>query len=169
LFLPAFFWRGLINIIWPFLLRALPFSGLAIRWMAALLTTATYRVNGMALHYLSMDWVSIGLMGFGFYVFLDDAFKILAIAFLAGYAWSVILALLRYKITNKYSIDTGLVGPTELRIGISVMLLLAMIYPFSLVVVGTGVIIGVYIVNFIEFYNVLKYGNEKDAEERAQK
>jgi hypothetical protein len=154
---------------------SLSILGLMIQWFGdsldgrlAYFRNIPRKWYGFALD-LSMDWVSTGLMGFGFYFFLPEPYKILALAFIAGYAWSILLALLRYKITNQYSIDTGMVGPTELRIGISVMLILGMINMLALVVVASCVILAVYIVNFYEFYMVLRYGDRKDKEERLLK
>jgi len=146
--------------------------GLALQWFGdsldgrlAYFRNIPRKWYGFALD-LSMDWISIGLMGFGFYIFLDEPYKILALAFTVGYAWSIILALLRYKITNEYSIDSGMVGPTELRIGISIMLIIGMINLLALVAVAACVIAAVYLINFYDFYTVLRNGDKKDKEDK---
>ncbi len=41
---------------------------------------------------------------------------------------AMIITLLRYKVTDKYSIDSGLLGPTEVRIVICLALVLEVIF-----------------------------------------
>lgn len=117
---------------------------------------------------LSMDWVSTVLMGLGFYFFLDDNYKILAFFFIAAYAWTMLLTLLKYKLTDQYSIDSGLLGPTELRIGICLVLLTAMFYPDVVTIFATVLIAVVMVINLIEFNKVLQLGNERDRSENGK-
>ncbi|HLP52185.1 MAG TPA: hypothetical protein VK154_14950 [Chitinophagales bacterium] len=152
----------------------LSITGLMIQWFGdsldgriAYYRNVSRKWYGFALD-MCMDWVSTGLMGFGFYFFMEPPYKVIALLFVAAYAWSMILALLRYKIINVYSIDSGMVGPTELRIGIAIMLTLAMVVPNTLVIIAALVTGIVYIVNFIDFYKILKYGDDKDREEKRE-
>ncbi|MFN8298925.1 MAG: CDP-alcohol phosphatidyltransferase family protein [Chitinophagales bacterium] len=146
--------------------------GFAINWFGDSLDgrLAYYRNiprkwYGFALD-ISMDWISTLLMGLGFYFFLPEQQKIVALLFIAAYSWSMIIALLKYKIAGVYQIDSGLFGPTELRIGICLVLFTAMFYP-QIIAWFASVIIGVImVVNFIWFYRVLKFGNERDRKER---
>ena len=117
---------------------------------------------------LSMDWVSTVMMGLGFYFFLDDEYKLLAFFFIGAYAWTMLLTLLKYKITDQYSIDSGLLGPTELRIGICGVLLSSMFYPSVLTIFATVLIGVVMVINLIEFTKVLQLGNQRDRSENGK-
>ncbi len=48
---------------------------------------------------------------------------LLGVGFMVLYGWAIISTLLRYKITGEYIIDSGLLGPTEVRIIISAILI----------------------------------------------
>lgn len=164
------FWLGRVN---PFYL-GISIFGFVLQWFGDSLDgrIAYYRKiprkwYGFALD-LCMDWISTVLMGMGFYFYLNEPFKILAFLFIAAYAWIMLLTLLKYKITNNYSIDSGLLGPTELRIGICGVLLAAMFYPmvitwFAMVLIGV-----IFIINLIEFNKVLELGNQLDREENGK-
>ena len=47
----------------------------------------------------------------------------------------MIISQLRYKVTDKYSIDSGILGPTEVRIIFSFALLLGVLLPWEHAVV----------------------------------
>jgi hypothetical protein len=49
------------------------------------------------------------------------------------YGWEIIIALMRYKITGNYSIDSGIFGPTEVRIIISAILVGEVLIPDSII------------------------------------
>lgn len=114
---------------------------------------------------LCMDWISTVLIGLGFYCFLADEYKIVAFFFIAAYAWIMLLTLLKYKITDNYAIDSGLLGPTELRFGICGVMFTGMFYPDVITVFAVGLIGVVMVINLVEFNKVLKLGNERDREE----
>ncbi len=146
--------------------------GFAINWFGDSLDgrLAYYRNiprkwYGFALD-MGMDWISTFLMGLGFYFFLPEQQKIVALLFIAAYSSSMIIALLKYKITGVYQIDSGAFGPTELRIGICLVLLAAMFYPQLIAWAASGIIAVIMIVNMIWFNRVLKFGNERDRKER---
>ena len=77
---------------------------------------------------INADWISTCIIGIGFYIYFTD-WKIVAFLFVVAYGGSLILALLRYKIADKYEIDTHLIGPTELRIIISIFMLAEICFP----------------------------------------
>lgn len=115
---------------------------------------------------LSVDWVSTALMGVGFYFFLDDRYKILSFVFVCSYAWTMLLAIIKFKLTDEYNIDSGLFGPTEFRLAICSALFTEIVFPGSLLVFALVVVGVVSIINFVELGKVLKLGNERDAKER---
>lgn len=154
---------------------AVSIFGFALQWFGDSLDgrIAYYRNiprkwYGFALD-MCMDWASTVLMGLGFYFYLPDEYKIVAFIFIACYAWIMILTLMKYKITGSYSIDSGLLGPTELRIGICIVLLVSMFYPAVLIGFACIIVSVVTVIDFIEFKNVLKLGDLRDKEENAKK
>jgi len=160
------FWLAKAN---PYYL-SISIAGFALQWFGDSLDgrLAYYRNiprkwYGFALD-LCMDWVSTVLMGLGYYFFLDEQYKIIAFFFIAAYAWTMLLTLLKYKITDKYSIDSGLLGPTELRLGICAVLFVGMFYPGFLTVFAAGLIGVIMIINLREFVNVLQLGDKRDRE-----
>ena len=117
---------------------------------------------------ISVDWISIAIIGFGFYYYYDD-YKYIAFAFVFTYGWSMINALLRYKITNKYSIDTNKMGPTELRIILSFFVVMEYFVQGTLLAFGFGGTLLLIFINIKDLLDILSEGNKKDAEEKAQK
>jgi hypothetical protein len=146
--------------------------GLAIQWFGdsldgriAYYRNITRKWYGFALD-MSMDWVSTVLMAAGFHIYMAEPYKMIAIAFMAGYAWGMMMALIRYKITDVYAIDFGLIGPTEIRIIISLILIITILQPQSLVIMATAVVAVIFMVNINDFLKLLKSGNEKDRQEK---
>lgn len=118
---------------------------------------------------MCMDWISTLIMGLGFYYFLPEAQKLIAVLFIAVYSWTMILALMRYTITGTYSIDNGLVGPTEFRIGLCLVLTAAMFFPQIIPWVAGGVVGIVTLVNVFWFKEILGLGDARDEQERQQR
>jgi phosphatidylglycerophosphate synthase len=81
---------------------------------------------------ISMDWISIILIGCGYIVYAKDTWELIGYAFVLMYGWEMIIALMRYKITGQYSIDAGKFGPTEARLIISAILISEVFIPGSL-------------------------------------
>lgn len=72
---------------------------------------------------ITIDWVSIILIGVGYTIYADGAWTLLGYGFVVMYGWEMIIALLRFKITGRYSIDSGIMGPTEVRIIIGLIMI----------------------------------------------
>ncbi len=81
---------------------------------------------------LTVDWLGIILMGLGFVIYANEAWKIVGFVFVVLYGWEIITALIRYKVTDKYAIDSGKLGPTEARIIISLILIFEVIFKGSI-------------------------------------
>ena len=107
-----------------------------------------------------MDWVSTVLIGLGYVLYAPGDYKYSGFALVAMYGWAMIISQLRYKITDKYTIDAGLVGPTEIRVIISLVLLMEIFIPFSI----NYSVIGICIILF--FINL---GDTKDKAEKLAK
>jgi len=118
---------------------------------------------------ITADWIGIVLMGWGFVIYMDNQFEILGFCFVILYGWEMMTTLLRYKITNKYSIDSGLFGPTEVRIVISIILVLEVVLKGSILYSAALACILLLITNIIDTNKLLKMANDRDIEEKEQK
>ena len=142
--------------------------GLAINWLGdsldgrlAYYRNIPRRWYGFALDIIA-DWIGIVLIGFGYYIYADNGTQIVAFAFVALYGWSIIISQLRYKITNEYSIDSGFVGPTELRFIIASILITEVLFPGSITYLAGLITIVLLIINIIDSVKLLKLGDLKD-------
>lgn len=149
--------------------------GFAINWFGDSLDgrLAYYRNTprkwyGFSLDF-SVDWLTIIMISFGFIVYANGALKLLGYAFAVMYGWAMITALLRYKLTDKYKIDSGLFGPTEVRVIISLVLILEVLFEDSLLYTAAVVCVLLLLVNIIDFLKLLKIADERDKCERLNK
>jgi phosphatidylglycerophosphate synthase len=142
--------------------------GLAINWLGdsldgrlAYYRNIPRRWYGFALDIIA-DWIGIVLIGFGYYIYAENGTQKVAFAFVALYGWSMIISQLRYKITNEYSIDSGAVGPTELRFIIAFILIAEVLFPGSITYLAGLITIVLLIINIIDSLKLLKLGDLKD-------
>lgn len=142
--------------------------GLVINWLGDSLDgrLAYYRNTprrwyGFALDIIA-DWIGIVLIGFGYYIYAKNGTQIVAFAFVALYGWSIIISQLRYKITNEYSIDSGFVGPTELRFIIAFILLIEVLFQGSITYLAGLITIVLLLINIVDSIKLLKLGDLKD-------
>ncbi|HEY6913267.1 MAG TPA: CDP-alcohol phosphatidyltransferase family protein [Paludibacter sp.] len=148
--------------------------GYAVNWFGDSLDgrIAYYRHKsrkwyGFALD-MTIDWLGIMLMGFGFVVYADGPWEIAGFAFVLMYGWEMITTLLRYKITGKYSIDSGLFGPTEVRIVISMILILEVIFKGSILYISSIATAILFVINMVDTRKLLKLADECDIREKEQ-
>lgn len=118
---------------------------------------------------ITADWIGVVLMGWGFVIYIENTWEILGFCFVILYGWEMLTTLLRYKITNKYSIDSGLFGPTEVRIVISMILVLEVAFKGSILYSAALACALLFITNIIDTNKLLKLANDRDIEEREQK
>lgn len=118
---------------------------------------------------LVMDWITTLLIGLGFYFYLPEGWKLLAVSFIWSYGWIMVLALLKYKLTDKYVIDAGLLGPTELRVGICLVLLLEVVFPGTLLAFAMVINVVLILVNLFDFKTVLSLAQDRDTVEKGNK
>lgn len=116
-----------------------------------------------------MDWVSTVFIGLGYVFYAPGDFKYSGFALVALYGWAMIISQLRYKITDKYTIDAGLMGPTEIRVVISIVLLLEVLIPTSMNYMVILICIILFIINFVDTKKLLVFGDERDAQEKLNK
>jgi len=142
--------------------------GLAVNWLGdsldgrlAYYRNIPRRWYGFALDIIA-DWIGIVLIGFGYYIYAENGTQIVAFAFVALYGWSIIISQLRYKITNEYSIDSGFVGPTELRFIIALILILEVLFPGSITYSAGLITVLLVIINIVDSIKLLKLGDLRD-------
>ena len=142
--------------------------GLVINWLGdsldgrlAYYRNIPRRWYGFALDIIA-DWIGIVLIGFGYYIYAKNGTQIVAFAFVALYGWSIIISQLRYKITNEYSIDSGFVGPTELRFIIALILIMEVLFHGSITYLAGLITVVLFIINTIDSFKLLKLGDLKD-------
>jgi len=160
-----------INNSWWLLLSVV---GFAIQWFGdsldgrlAYFRNIPRKWYGWSLD-LNVDWISTSVIGLGFYFYFPN-YKIAAFLFVVAYGGAMIVSLMRYKINNIYTIDAGLVGPTELRIIICLFLLLEFIFPGALLMFAFIGSILLMIINLVDSYKVMKLGDERDIQEKFEK
>ncbi|UTN02824.1 CDP-alcohol phosphatidyltransferase family protein [Flavobacterium bizetiae] len=142
--------------------------GLGINWLGdsldgrlAYYRNIPRRWYGFALDIIA-DWIGIVLIGFGYYIYAQNGTQIIAFAFVAFYGWSIIISQLRYKITNEYSIDSGFVGPTELRFIIAFILITEVLFHGSIAYLAGLISVLLFIINVIDSLKLLKLGDLRD-------
>ncbi|BFM41697.1 hypothetical protein CFS9_03380 [Flavobacterium sp. CFS9] len=142
--------------------------GLGVNWLGdsldgrlAYYRNIPRRWYGFALDIIA-DWIGIVLIGFGYYIYAKNGTQIVAFAFVALYGWSIIISQLRYKITNEYSIDSGFVGPTELRFIIALILIIEILFHGSITYLAGLITIILFVINTIDSVRLLKLGDLKD-------
>jgi len=146
--------------------------GFAINWFGdsldgrlAIYRNRSRKQYGFALD-LTIDWLSIILVGFGYIIYSEGMGKFLGYGFVVLYGWEIIIALLRFKITGKYSIDSGIIGPTEVRIAIGSIVVAEVLLPGSLLYLSGLTVIALIIFNIIDTIKLLRVADEIDIKER---
>lgn len=114
-----------------------------------------------------MDWISTILMGFGFLVYIKNEFEIVAFLFVAFYGWAMIISQVRYKITDKYTIDSGMFGPTEVRFIICAVLVSEVLFVGSMKWFGVIMCAALFVINLIDTRALLLLGDKRDLAEKA--
>ena len=98
-----------------------------------------------------------------------EGYKILGFGFVALYSWAIITTLLRYKATGKYTIDTGLFGPTEVRIIVSAILVVEVLLKGTIIYSAIFVCAILFLVNIFSTIKLLRLANHIDIEEKENK
>ncbi len=118
---------------------------------------------------VSVDWITVILIGTGYIIYTDGLADWFGIGVVVLYGYAMITALLRYKVSDKYSIDTGILGPTEARILISLILLAEVLFPKSIEYTAALACVILLLVNVISTLDLLKMADKRDQAEREQK
>ena len=117
---------------------------------------------------ITVDWLGVILIGLGFVVYVDGAWEMVGFLFVVLYGWEMVTATVKYKITGKYSIDSGLFGPTEVRIILSLILILEVIFHNSIQYISLVTTLLLLVSNLIDTTKLLKIADECDLKEKEQ-
>ncbi len=149
--------------------------GLAINWFGDSLDgrIAYYRNisrkwYGFSLDII-MDWIGTVFIGLGYMVYATDEYELFAFIFVVLYGWAMIISQLRYKITDKYTIDSGLAGPTEVRVLIAIILISEVMFTGSIQYFVILMCIALFIINIADTRKLLVLGDIRDEAERLEK
>jgi len=118
---------------------------------------------------ITIDWISIILIGLGYIIYAEGAWKMLGYGFVVLYGWEMIIALIRLNITGKYSIDSGKMGPTEVRIVIGLIMIAEVLLPGSLIYSAFVVVIALLFVNVLDARYLLRIADDIDKKEHKEK
>ncbi|MCE5206643.1 MAG: CDP-alcohol phosphatidyltransferase [Porphyromonadaceae bacterium] len=118
---------------------------------------------------VTVDWIGTILIGLGFSIFVPGLWKYAGFLFVVLYGWEMITAQLRYKIGGQYSIDSGIFGPTEVRLLLGTIITFEVFVPGSIKFLATAACFFLLISNLVESKRLLLLANEQDNAERALK
>lgn len=118
---------------------------------------------------ITIDWISIIIIGYGYIIYAEGIWELFGFGFVVMYGWEMIIALMRYRITGMYSIDSGIFGPTEVRIGIGASMVAEVLLPGSLKYSACVVVIILFFVNIGDTRNLLRVADEIDKKEIKDK
>jgi phosphatidylglycerophosphate synthase len=117
---------------------------------------------------ITMDWLSIIFIGCGYIIYAEGIWELLGYGFVVMYGWEMIIVLMRYKITGKYSIDSGKLSPTETRIAISAVMITEVLLPGSLIYSAIVIVTVLFIVNIFDTRKLLKEADDIDRGQISQ-
>jgi len=123
---------------------------------------------GFSLDFI-VDWLTNICIGIGYIVYVECKFELLGFGFVVLYGWAMMMALMRYKITDKYTIDSGIFGPTEVRVILSVMLVLEVLIKDSIIYSSAVACLILLILNIKDFRNLLIIADQRDKQEKQAK
>lgn len=111
---------------------------------------------------LTVDWITTIIIGCGYMIYTDGNWKILGFGFVVMYGWAIITTLLKYKVTDKYTIDSGMFGPTEVRIIVSAILVAEVLFKNTIIYSAVIVCAILFIVNIFNTGKLLRLANDLD-------
>ena len=118
---------------------------------------------------VTVDWIGTIFIGTGFIIYAPGVWKLAGFFFVVLYGWEMITAQLRYKIGGQYSIDSGIFGPTEVRLAIGTIIILEVIVPGSIQYLASAACLFLLISNLVESHKLLKLADEQDKADRILK
>ena len=148
--------------------------GFAINWFGDSLDgrIAFYRNKirkwyGLTLD-LTTDWINIIIMGLGFMIYTEGIWEFMGFGFVVLYGWAMINTLVRYKISSDYIIDSGIAGPTEVRILISAVFVAEVFFEGFINYFSAFICILLFLVNLHQMSMLLKMADKRDKSEKRK-
>jgi hypothetical protein len=117
---------------------------------------------------ITLDWLSIIFIGCGYILYTDGIWDLLGYGFVVMYGWEMIITLMRYKITGKYSIDSGKFSPTEARIIISGFMVAEVFLTGSIIYSAALACVVLFIINIFDTRKLLSLADDIDIRERER-
>ncbi len=114
---------------------------------------------------ITIDWISIMIIGFGYIIYADGIWELFGYGFVVMYGWEIIIALIRYKITGNFAIDSGKLGPTEVRIIICMIMIAEVFLPGSITYLAGLAVIILFVFNIIDTNHLLRVADVIDKQE----
>ena len=114
---------------------------------------------------LSIDWISTIILGWGYVFYAPDQWEMVGSGFVVLYGWAMIVALVRYRVTGNYTIDSGILGPTELRIIISAILIAEVFVKDAILYAGAVACLLLFIIDIKDTIKLIRMADEKDIAE----
>jgi phosphatidylglycerophosphate synthase len=149
-----------------FLMLGIP--GFAISWFGDSLDgrLAYYR-NKPRKNYghildITVDYINIILVGLGYIIYVEGIWELLGYGFVVMYGWEMLMALMRFKLTGNYSIDSGKLGPTEARIVVAIIMVVEVFLPGSIVYSVSLAFIMLLIINIRDTIRLLDLADSID-------
>lgn len=118
---------------------------------------------------VTVDWVGTILIGLGFTIYAPGMWKYAGFMFVVLYGWEMITAQLRYKIGGQYSIDSGIFGPTEVRLLLAAIITFEVFVPGTIQYLASAACLFILISNFAETRKLLILADARDKEDRLAK
>ena len=111
---------------------------------------------------LLVDWLSTIMIGFGYLVYTEGRWELVGYGFVVMYGWAMLLAIIRFKVTDKYTIDSGLLGPTEVRIIISAIMVTEIFVSDTMLYAALAAGVLLFVFNIIDTLKLLRAADMKD-------
>jgi hypothetical protein len=111
---------------------------------------------------ITVDWINIILVGLGYIIYVDGIWELLGYGFVVMYGWEMLMALMRYKLTGNYSIDSGKLGPTEARIVVAIIMVVEVFVQGSIVYSVLLAFILLLVINIRDTLKLLDLGDSID-------
>ncbi|MDZ7269164.1 MAG: CDP-alcohol phosphatidyltransferase [candidate division KSB1 bacterium] len=153
------------------LMGAIP--GLALHWLGDSLDgrLAYFRNRprkwfGFALD-LMMDWISLCVVAAGLALYFNSL-RFVPIVFMVAYGGRMLIAVVHYTITKVYRIDSGKIGPTEVRLLLACAALAEIFLPGSLLLLTSLATLALLVVDGLELAHLLSAADQRDRAERPR-
>ncbi|MPN32664.1 hypothetical protein SDC9_180144 [bioreactor metagenome] len=124
---------------------------------------------------VTVDWIGTFLIGLGFMIYINHVDYIhsgwlyAGFFFVVMYGWEMVTAQLRYKISGQYSIDSGIFGPTEVRLILGIIITVEAFVPGIIQYLASVACVILLVSNLVEMRKLLSLADAQDKVDRSIK